>query len=64
VGGYCMSVDIPAWVYDFRHIIEIRQSQGYSFYVSGKLNTDAKEIAEAIYLRRQVHSVGQNIQIG
>ena len=65
MGGYCMNPNpIPAWVYDFRHIIEIKQSQGYQFYISGELVLDSKAIAEAIYLGRQVHSIQQNIQIG
>ena len=48
---------IPIWVYDFRHIIEIRQRQGYQFYISGTLTTDASDIAVAIYLGKMVHSV-------
>lgn len=59
--------EIPTWVYDFKPIIEYRQSQGYQFYVNGTFVSDALDIVLALMHGHQVHAIlpnQQNIQIG
>ncbi len=46
--GKCMS-KLPSWLRDFVGVVEIKQHQGYVFYVNGEISHDALHIVQSMY---------------
>ena len=56
--GICMG-DIPDWLRDFISVVEVKQLQGYIFYVNGELSLDATYIVESMYEGRKINAFQQ-----
>jgi len=51
--------DIPDWLRDFISVVEVKQLQGYIFYVNGELSLDATYIVESMYEGRKINAFQQ-----
>jgi len=41
--------ELPSWLRDFVGIVEIKQLEGYVFYVNGEISDDAIYIVQSMY---------------
>ena len=55
-----MNPDIPTWMWDFQHIIDVRMAQGYQFYVDGTLVSNSADVIAALYEHRKIHAIQPN----
>jgi hypothetical protein len=52
---------LPDWLQDFVSIVEVKQSQGYTFYVNGEVSQDSKYIVKSLWEGIKINAVKQKI---
>tara|TARA_B100000902_G_scaffold185906_1_gene178284 strand:+ start:2820 stop:2990 length:171 start_codon:yes stop_codon:yes gene_type:complete len=52
-----MNPNIPTWMWDFQHIIDVRMAQGHQFYVDGTLVSNSADVILALYEHRKIHAI-------
>lgn len=53
--------DLPDWLRDFVSVVELKQHQGYAFYVAGEISQDSEHIVKSMWKGITVNAVKQKI---
>jgi hypothetical protein len=51
--------ELPSWLRDFVGVVEIKQYQGYVFYVNGEISHDALHIVQSMYDGVKINALKQ-----
>ena len=58
--GFHMS-ELPEWLEDFVSIVELKQHQGFTFYINGEASQDSRYIVTSMWKGRSIHALKQKI---
>jgi len=53
--------ELPDWLQDFVSIVELKQHQGYTFYINGESSQDSKYIVICMWKGQSINAVKQKI---
>ena len=57
----CPMSDLPDWLRDFVSVVELKQHQGYAFYVAGEISQDSEHIVKSMWKGITINAVKQKI---